>query len=154
MILVKTEVGQQAFKERQGVLLPRQRPAFILFDGKRGLQQVLDATAAMGITAADIWQMLDAGLLAHSSPASEVKPSSVAQEVPVGADGGRSPAERYQEAYLVAAELTAGLGLRGFRLHLAVEGATGIESLLALAPRIHEAVGDAKYERLRQALLA
>jgi len=65
---------------------------------------------------------------------------------------GRSPKERYQAAYPIATELTAGLGLRGFRLNLAVEGAGSFEDLAALAPKIREAVGDAKFERLDKAL--
>ena len=65
---------------------------------------------------------------------------------------GRSPKERYQAAYPIATELTAGLGLRGFRLNLAVEGAGSFDDLAALAPRIREAVGDDKFERLDQAL--
>ena len=59
-----------------------------------------------------------------------------------------------QAGYLIATELTAALGLRGFRLHLAVEGATGFDSLAALAPKIREAVGADKYARLEQALFA
>jgi maltooligosyltrehalose synthase len=46
------------------------------------------------------------------------------------------------------------MGLRGFRLNLAVEGTTGYEELAALAPKIRDAVGDAKYARLEQALFA
>ena len=43
MILKKTPVGQQAFKERTIRLTPRQRSAFILFDGYRSVSEVLDA---------------------------------------------------------------------------------------------------------------
>ena len=60
--------------------------------------------------------------------------------------------ERYKAAYPIATELTAGLGLRGFRLNLAVEGVGSFEDLAALAPKIREAVGDAKFERLDKAL--
>ena len=49
-------------------------------------------------------------------------------------------------------QLTAGLGLRGFRLNLAVEGASGFEQLAELAPRIRDAVGEAKYASLQKAL--
>jgi hypothetical protein len=35
MILVKTDVGQQALKDRSVPLTPRQRSAFILFDGNK-----------------------------------------------------------------------------------------------------------------------
>lgn len=145
MILVKTKAGQQALKNRHGALAPRQRPAFILFDGKRSVEQVLAAMQAMGLTMDDVQAMVGQGLLEEVAPqAQAVQPEAAAP---------RSAAERYQAAYLVATELTASLGLRGFRLNLAVEAATGYEQLVALAPRIREAVGDAKYERLNRALL-
>lgn len=38
-------------------------------------------------------------------------------------------------------QLTASLGLRGFRLNLAVEAASGYDDLLALLPKIQDAVG-------------
>lgn len=155
MIFVKTEAGQQALKERHGTSLsPRQRSAFILFDGKRTVEQVLSATAPMGITMDDVQSMLDQGLL-HSSSAGGA-PAGVNGAAPAaGADeqaGARSATERYQEAYPIAIELTAGLGLRGFRLNLAVEGTTGYDELAQLAPRLREAVGEAKYARLGRAL--
>ena len=48
--------------------------------------------------------------------------------------------------------LTGTLGLRGFRLNLAVEGATSYEDLVALAPMILEAVGVEKFRPLHRAL--
>ena len=66
MILVKTQSGQQSFKDRHGTLTQRQRSAFILFDGKRTTDQVLAATAAMGITMQDVESMLEQGLLERS----------------------------------------------------------------------------------------
>ncbi len=154
MIFAKTEMGQLALKERQGGrLTPRQRSAFILFDGQRTAQQVLAATAAMGITMDDVQAMVDLGLL---GPRGSRAPASGADEGEVAPDDEgsdtRSAMERYKDAYPIAIELTAGLGLRGFRLNLAVEGTTGYEELLRLAPRIREAVGDAPYARLERAL--
>jgi hypothetical protein len=83
------------------------------------------------------------------------QPAGAAPASPAGVAGegsGRSPKERYQAAYPIATELTAALGLRGFRLNLAVEGAGSFEDLAALAPKIREAVGDAKFDRLDKAL--
>lgn len=184
MVLVKTQAGQAALKDRHGSLTSRQRSAFILFDGKRSTGEVLAATAAMGITQEDVQAMIAHGLLAPLSgagaavppaaPADSATPSSSAAPAGSGVPGageaspadsaygagveapvegsGRSPKERYQAAYPIATELTAGLGLRGFRLNLAVEGAGSFEDLAALAPKIREAVGDAKFERLDKAL--
>ena len=56
MILVKTEAGQQVFKDRSVPLSPRQRTAFILFDGKRSVDEVL--AAGNGIAREEIDQMV------------------------------------------------------------------------------------------------
>ena len=54
MVLVKTQAGLESLKDRRGSLTSRHRSAFILFDGKRTLREVLAATAAMGITQGDV----------------------------------------------------------------------------------------------------
>ena len=64
----------------------------------------------------------------------------------------RSPQERYSAAMPIATKLTASLGLRGFRLNLAVEAASGFDGLLALLPKIQEAVGAKSCVALEQAL--
>ena len=179
MVLVKTQAGQEALKDRQGGLTSRQRSAFILFDGKRSTGEVLAATAAMGITQDDVQAMISLGLLepqsgsgagaavaaaaaakgtgqavaaanAASSASSTSYEATVAMESVKGS--GRSDQQRYTDAYPIATELTAGLGLRGFRLNLAVEGAGSFSDLAALAPKIREAVGDAKFARFDKAL--
>lgn len=161
MVLVKTPAGQEALKDRHGSLSSRQRSAFILFDGKRTTAEVLAATAAMGITQDDVQAMIAQGLLAPArgyiagpaTSASAVADATDLGTVALSSDGsGRTPRERYQAAYPLATELTAGLGLRGFRLNLAVEGAAGFDDLAALAPKIRDAVGDAKFARLERAL--
>ena len=52
-----------------------------------------------------------------------------------------SAQDRYKEAKPMATKLTASLGLRGFRLNLAVEAAGGFDELLALLPKIKDAAG-------------
>ena len=154
MIYVKTQAGQQALKERHASLPPRQRSAFILFDGKRTVAQVLEATASMGITAQDVQGMVDQGLLEvlSASAAAAAAAASAAPASGFGAEAFRSSGDRYQDAYHIATELTSGLGLRGLPLTLAVESAGGYRELVALAPKIRAAVGDVKYARLEQAL--
>ena len=150
MQLVKTAQGQQAFKERSHSLTQRQRSAFLLFDGQRSIDEVLAATAVMGITRDDVQAMVEQGLLA---PVADQAAAELASDVQASA-AERSPKERYQDAYPIATELTGALGLKGFRLNLAVEGSSGFDDLVALAPKIREAVGEAKYERLKRALFA
>ena len=57
MILLKTEMGQQVLKDRSVRLTPRQRSAFILFDGKRAVADVL--AAGMGVAQEDVDQLVD-----------------------------------------------------------------------------------------------
>lgn len=178
MILLKTEAGQQVLKDRSVRLSPRQRSAFILFDGKRSVDEVI--AAGMGITGEDIDQMISLGLLGRAVAGSEAAStanasaqtvaaqSAVAAAMPdpaasagqvIGAAltepdsaSGHSAQQRYQEAYLIATQLTGNLGLRGFRLNLSVEGTTNYEELVALAPKIRAAVGPEKSAPLDRAL--
>ena len=171
MIYTKSETGHQVIKDRSVPLSPRQRSAFILFDGKRSVDNVLAATAGLGVTREDVQYMADQGLLVprpSAVPASlaavaapvaqptaqgvEDAAGSPAAAVPApAATSDRSAQQRYQDAYPIATQLTAGLGLRGFRLNLAVEGAGSFEKLLELAPKIRDAVGADKFASLDKA---
>lgn len=162
MQYIKTETGLRVMKDRSVALSPRQRSAFILFDGKKTVKEVLQATAAMGVIPADIQFLLDQNLL-QDVHAAELAPETAtpaqsgttaeSASVPIKAvSSGRSPQQRYEDAYPVATRLTASLGLRGFRLNLAVEEAQNYEQLRALAPRIKELVGPEKYAMLEFAL--
>ena len=145
---------------------PRQRSAFILFDGKRDVQEVLKATAGLGITPDDVTHLVSLGLLALSLAAASVPPApanagaasppapSSAAAVPAGPGGLPTvfAQAHYSKAYPIATRLTAGLGLRGFRLNLAVEAAGNLDKLRELAPRIKEAVGAEKFLELHNAL--
>jgi len=156
MILLKTEAGQQALKDRSVPLSPRQRSAFILFDGKRSVDDVL--AAGMGIAREDIDQMIALGVLAPvGGKAAEAVADNAAAEAakPVAAapeSSGRSKQQRYKDAYPIATQLTGGLGLMGFRLNLQVEGTTSYDDLAALAPKIRAAVGPEKAAALDKAL--
>lgn len=146
MKMVKTSTGQQALKDRSAALTPRQRTAFILFDGNRSTAQVLAATEGIGLTMADVDCLVGMGLLTRALDAVPIPP-------PLEPGGpALSGAERYSRAYPIAAQLTSGLGLRGYRLNLAVEGAADGVQLLALLPKIQEAVGAEKCRALQQAL--
>lgn len=153
MIYTKTELGQSALQNRSFALTPRQRSAFIMFDGKRSLDEVINATAGLGVTAEDVSHLAALGLLAVPVA---VAPSVIApRPVPVpGVDGmpSQNSQEHYLKAYPIATRLTANLGLRGFRLNLAVEAAGDLVKLRELAPKIKEAVGREKFRELERAL--
>ena len=142
MLIVKTETGARVMKDRSVVLTPRQRSAFILFDGKRTLEQVLAATAPVGVTREDIDKLFELGLIVDAAPQETKAELAVAQAQAEAAEHHkrRTPQERYAEAYPIATRLTSSLGLRGFRLNLAVEGAVNYEQLLEVAPKIRDAV--------------
>lgn len=142
MKYAKTEPGQQAFKERSPTLNARQRSAFIMFDGSKTLDQVLAATGGLGVTRADVDYLIAMGFIDRPAPQ--------AQSVDLPLE--RSPQERYAAAYPLATQLTASMGLRGFKLNLAVEGASGFEDLLALLPKIQEALGPRATRELEKAL--
>jgi hypothetical protein len=146
MKYAKTEAGQQAFKERSPLLSARQRSAFIMFDGDKTLDKVLSATAALGVTKEDIDHLVAQGFLATAEDQTVPMPLE-----PAALDAQTKQA-RYAEAKTIATELTAALGLRGFRLNLAVEAAAGYDDLLALLPKIQDAVGPNACRLLEQVL--
>ena len=145
MKYIKTELGQQAFKARSPLFSVRQRTAFIMFDGQKSVEQVLASGAALGLTQDDVDHMVAQGFLAMAAgeaqkAADEATKAAAAQAV-AESFKSHTAQDRYKEALPMATKLTASLGLRGFRLNLAVEGASGYDELLALLPKIKEAVG-------------
>ncbi|MDR7308092.1 hypothetical protein [Rhodoferax saidenbachensis] len=156
MRYAKTEAGQQAFKERSPLFSAKQRSTFILFDGNKTLEQVLAATAGMGVVEADVQHMVEQGFLAEVAQA-EPAPAASAEMIQDAEDAATPPSnrtaqERYSDAKPIATKLTAGMGLRGFRLNLAVESAAGFDDLLVLLPKIQEALGSKACRELERAL--
>lgn len=165
MIYSKTELGLSVLQNRGLALTPRQRAAFIMFDGKRDAAEVLKATSSLGVTTDDLQHLLSLGLLLqHAASSVSVVPGPAASPGPVvpqtaaalsySADGQPTTSAKahYLKAYPIAIRLTSGLGLRGFRLNLAVEAAGDVDKLKELAPKIREAVGPEKFLELENAL--
>ena len=153
MHLVKTEIGQKVFKDRSVKLSPRQRSAFIIFDGKRTVDDVLTATAGLGLDRFDIDQMVELGLLVEATSIEPATTAPVKALEPIGGMVELGEAQlRYSRAYPLATQLTAGMGLRGFRLNLAVEAAGSYSQLVALFPKIRDAAGIDKSSQLEHAL--
>jgi hypothetical protein len=155
----KTELGRQVFKERNTALSARQRSAFILFDGVKDDAVIFNALAATGFNTEDIDYLMGLGLIELASD-TQNDAAAAAKAVTASALSGvmeenlssLTEQERYQRAYPLATKLTSGLGLRGFRLNMSLESASGYQDLVALAPKIREAVGDEKYLELARAL--
>lgn len=158
MKLTKSETGQQAFKSRSPLFSARQRTAFIMFDGQKSVEQVLAATTSLGLTPEDVDHMVGHGFLSPAPGEAILALTQAAEKLAVqdAADAykARSPQERYTEGKAIATKLTAALGLRGFRLNLAVESAGGYDELLKLLPKIRDAAGVKACEELEQVLTA
>lgn len=153
MKYTKTEAGQQAFKQRSASITARQRSLFILFDGQKTADQVLAATAGLGATPADVHALVDLGFLA---PVAQVPrapaPDSQAAGGVAPALSGHSDQQRYLEGKALATQVTARLGLRGFRLNLSVESAADLKELIELLPKIQAAAGADHCQELEAAL--
>lgn len=155
MKYTKTEAGQLAFKQRSADITARQRSMFILFDGNKTGEQVLAATAGLGATQADIDVLLALGFLAVVPGSDKVvlrvsPPDAAAAMAP--AASGRSEQERYLDGMKTATQITSSLGLRGFRLNLAVEAAANLKELMELLPKIEAAASTDACKPLRSAL--
>ena len=146
MIVAKTLDGQRVLKDRSVRLSARQRAAFILVDGKKSLDEILAATAAAGVTRTDIDKLFELGLVAEQSRAAVMAQEKAAQLE--AKRGSRSPEQRFAQAHPIALMLTEHLGLKGYRLNLQVTYAKSYMDLLALAPKIREAVGPERFEML------
>jgi hypothetical protein len=148
----KTELGQQTFKDRNTALSTKLRSALIFFDGSKDDSLVLSSLAVMGLVQEDIQTLVQQGLI--EAVESHSKPAPLASSPPAQPETAStmSDQDRYKQAYPVATRLTSGLGLRGFRLNLSLESAGSYQDLIALAPKIREAVGDEKFAELQRAL--
>lgn len=131
----------------------RQRAAFLLFDGQRPLEEVLSSTAGLGVTQADILDLVEKEFL--QAPVAQAGASAAPAPAPATENNPpseESDVDRYKKAYPIAIRITAALGLRGFRLNLAVEGAGGYDDLVALLPAIAKSAPSAAVKELAQAL--
>lgn len=153
----KTEAGQVAFKQRSSQISARQRSMFILFDGQKTGEQVLAATAGMGATQADVDALVEMGFLSVVAGSDKTKLAAATPVAAVDAGvavspSGRSDQERYLDGMKTATQITSSLGLRGFRLNLAVEGAANLKELIELLPKIEAASSAEVCKPLRAAL--
>jgi hypothetical protein len=148
MILTKTDAGMRVLKDRSVPLTARQRAAFILVDGRKTVEELLAATRAAGVTREDVERLMELGLVQKPTFAQAAVNAAKLEAKRTA----RSLEDRYEEAWPIASMLTSNLGLRGYRLNVAVEQATNYMDLLAIAPRIREAVGEERYIPLDRAL--
>lgn len=135
---------------------------YILFDGQKTVSQVLAATTGLGATQADVEQLMAHGFLEKAAGAAPAEaPKAVDSTAPMPLTQaplpkpdpvGKSNQERYAGGKVLATQLTATLGLRGFMLNLSVESAAGYDDLLKLFPKIQAAVGEKAARELERML--
>jgi hypothetical protein len=154
MRYTKTDAGKQAISDRSTSLSSRQRSALIIVNGERSIEVLLKMVEGLGITLADLEHMESLGLIAKIQEESltvesiaPAKNSAIDSNVLIG-----EAQLRYSRAYPIATQLTAKMGLRGFRLNLAVEAAGSYSQLIELFPKIKEAVGAEKAMALEKTL--
>ena len=155
MIYKKTELGKSVLQDHSLGLTRHQRSVFIMFDGKRSTDEVVLAMGVLGVTTDDVNHLLALRLLEVSSSVSSTQLAPQSHPVSARSLAGApnlSAQEHYLKLYPIATRLTAGLGLRGFRLNQAVEAAADVIKLQELAPKIKEAVGPEKFKELESAL--
>ena len=155
MLYIKTDAGKDAITNRSDLLSPKQRAGLILVNGERSIDDLLKMVGGIGFTMADVSHMAELGLIVELPGSLSIASNS---SKPKSADplGGFVDVEtaqaRYKLAYPLATKLTASMGLRGFRLNLAVEGAGSYSQLVQLFPKIQEAAGAEKSKALEDSL--
>jgi hypothetical protein len=153
MRYIKTDAGKLAVSDRSTSLSSRQRSALIIINGERSLEVLLKMVEGLGVTLADIEHMEAQGLIAKVVDAKPLETVAISSNVVIESNVELNEAQlRYSRAYPLATQLTAKMGLRGFRLNLAVEAAGSYSQLIELFPKIKEAVGAEKAMGLEKAL--
>lgn len=155
MIYKKTPLGTQAFLEKSSQLNPRLKSVLIMIDGKRSFVDLSAVLAAVGADQSHLEELERLGLIEAQAgsrnlqPLSARTPLDISQAQPSAAPLAMDDQECYKIAYPIATRLISGLGFKGFRLNLALEGASNISDLMALSGRILEAVGEEKFKELK-----
>jgi hypothetical protein len=150
MIYVKTAAGRQALKERAETMPRKYHFPFLMCDGVRDSADILAASVQHGFTSVDLYQMVQLGFV---EPAQKnAVPVPQAPTVFAAAQSSSPNANAMIEAHHLATAMTAKLGLRGFRLNMAVETASSLQDFRALLPKIEEAVGMATAKPLADLL--
>jgi hypothetical protein len=149
MIYEKTTEGIKAFQEKSAALSSKLRSILIMVDGKRSSTDLLTVLAGIGANQEQLAELLKLGLIRAQADQDKALPASKPTTASASSQTDQQPVldigtdqQRYQAAYPIATRLTSGLGLRGFRLNLSVEGASSLKDLILLAGKIRDAVGE------------
>lgn len=154
MIWIKTDIGRAEISARALVPERVRRNLLLLIDGHRSQEALLNSVA--GSTAGDIDLLARLGLITQLR--GEVPPTSAISKWPTSASAASGTASTELDVLIEEhatpsyAQLTARLthlisselGLRGFRLTLAVEKAADVTALLPVADRVVADIAERK----------
>ena len=153
MIYVKTAAGRQALKERAETMPRKYHFPCLMCDGVRDSADILAASVQHGFTSVDLYEMVQLGFVEPVSTkvptrlADAPVPSAAIQALP-----SQQQASVFFDASKLATALSANLGLRGFRLNMAVQTANNLTDLDALLPQLEKALGSAAVKPLADLL--
>lgn len=152
MIWGKTEAGRLEMQSRALVKERARRNLLLLIDGVKTDATLLDGLA--GVDATDFGALQELGLIVplpeassgRSSRVSNTTTSSNSALAPLAPEAPAAPLDYAQFTAALTQMISAELGLRGFVLTLAVEKASTIEELRAVADRTIAQIADRKGE--------
>ena len=140
----RTEAGRREIRERSANLSRPARNLLLIIDASRTAAEWL--TLVQGCTAADLQQLLDAGLIAEAGGGGATAPARTLEQA--------LQAQGYRELYeLLTRQARPRLGLiKGYKMVLEVEKCNGPEAIRALALRFVERVREVQGEDEARAL--
>jgi hypothetical protein len=143
MIYVKTAAGRLALKERSETMPRKYHFPFLMCDGVRDAADILAASAQHGFSSIDLYQMVQLGFIEPASAEHVDTPVQQAQTAVIASENIATTVNTalLMQAQHLATSITAKLGLRGFRLNMAVERVNSLADLRALLPQIEETAG-------------
>lgn len=140
MIWIKTDIGRAEISGRTLVPERLRRTLLLLIDGIRSQDALLHSVA--GSTPGDFDQLARLGLItrlqatvAHRPPQVAVTMETTSVNIDVLLDDAPTPSYAQLTTRLTQL-ISSQLGLRGFRLTLAVEKSAGVPELLQVAERV------------------
>ena len=147
MIYVKTELGRLALKERAEAMPRKFHFPFMMCDGLREHSDILQAGLSTGFLQSDLDQMVALGFIQLAPSKAPKIEAARPVEAPSGVTQSQAKlpsqhdANVFLEASSLATALSSQLGLRGFRLNMAVQSASNLSDLQALVPQLEKILG-------------
>ena len=145
MIWAKTDAGRTEMQSRALVKERAARNLLLLIDGVKSEEQLLAGLA--GVSHDDFIALESLGLIAPAATGSAVRSGGGASSRPASPPRAeQAPLDYGQFTAMLTKLISQELGLRGFVLTLAVEKASTIDEIQAVAQRVLAQIGERKGE--------